>query len=85
MEYWKCVIGPVDRTEVPWGGDLPLRDAVINRFIEMFGKEPVRCSSGWGLKQEMETRLSIISLLSYTDPSGEILKKIDEILKTRPM
>jgi hypothetical protein len=84
MEYWKCVIGPVDRKEVPWGGDFPLRDAVINRFIEMFGKEPVMCSSGWGLKQEMETRLSIISLLPYTDPSGEILKKIDEILETRP-
>jgi hypothetical protein len=33
----------------------------------------------------MKTRLDIISYLHNTDPSGEILKQIDEILSKRPM
>jgi hypothetical protein len=85
LEYWSCKIGPIDRSKVPFGGDYPLRSAVEDRFIEMFGEQAERCSSGWGLTEEMKTRLDIISFLPITDPSGEILKQIDEILSKRPM
>jgi len=81
--YWSCEIGPIERSKVPYGGDGPLRSAVQNRFIEMFGEQAKVCSSGWGLTKEMKTRLDIISFLPSTDPSGKILKKIDKILKQR--
>ena len=81
--YWQCTIGSVDRSEIPFNGDFPLRNAVQNKFIEMFGDQAEVCSSGWGLTEEMRTRLDIISFLPSTNPSGEILKKIDKILKQR--
>jgi hypothetical protein len=83
LNYWFCEIGPVDRSEIPLGGDGPLRSAVQNKFIEMFGEQAQTCSSGWGLTEEMKTRLDIISLLPITD--SETLEKIDEILAKRKM
>lgn len=83
LEYWSCKIGPIDRNKVPFGGDYPLRSVVEDKFIEMFGKQADNCGSGWGLTEEMKTRLDIISFLHITDPSGEILKQIDEILAKR--
>ena len=85
LEYWFCEIGPIDRSKVPFGGDGPLKMAIQNKFIEMFDEQAERCSSGWGLTEEMKTRLDIISFLPTTDPSGKILKQIDEILSKRPM
>jgi hypothetical protein len=85
LEYWFCDIGPIDRNKIGWGADGPLRMAVQNKFIEMFDEQAQRCSSGWGLTEEMKTRLDIISLLPTTDASGNILKQIDEILSKRPM
>lgn len=85
LEYWFCKIGPINRSKVPFGGDGPLRDAVEDKFIDMFGEQATTCGSGWGLKEEMKTRLDIISLLPVIDPSGKILKQIDEILSKRPM
>ena len=85
LEYWFCEIGPIDRSNIPNGGDYPLRSAVEDKFIEMFGKQAERCGSGWGLTEEMRTRLNIISFLPTTDPNGEILKEIDAILAKIPM
>jgi hypothetical protein len=85
LEYWSCDIGPIDRSKIPFGGDGPLRSAVENKFIQMFGEQAQRCGSGWGLTEEMKTRLDIISFLPITDPSGETLKQIDEILSKRPI
>jgi hypothetical protein len=83
LEYWFCEIGPIDRKKVPYGGDYPLRSVVQDKFIEMFGEQSERCSSGWGLSEEMKTRLDIISNLPITNPNGKILKQIDEILSKR--
>jgi len=44
----------------------------------MFGEQAEVCSSGWGLTQEMKTRLDIISTADF-----EVLKKIDKILKLK--
>jgi hypothetical protein len=49
----------------------------------MFGEQAQTCSSGWGLTEEMNTRLDIISLLPITD--SETLEKIDELLSKRKM
>ena len=53
LEYWFCKIGPIDRSEIPFGGDGPLRSAVEDKFIDMFGEQAETCGSGWGLKPEM--------------------------------
>ena len=75
-EYWTCTIGPVQRKAIAYGGDGPLRSAVEDKFIDMFGEQASRCSSGWGLTPQIEGVLSQIRMLNSTDPSGETLKKI---------
>ena len=75
-EYWTCTIGPVQRKQISFGGDGPLRSAVEDKFIDMFGEQASRCSSGWGLTPQIEGVLSQIRMLNSTDPSGETLKKI---------
>jgi len=80
-EYWTCTIGPVQRNEIAFGGDGPLRDAVEDKFIDMFGEQAMRCSSGWGLTPQIEGVLSQIRNLDSTDPSGKTLKKIVEALE----
>ena len=79
--YWFCTIGPISRKKIGWGADAPLRSIVQNKFFEIFGKHANLCSSGWGLTEEMKTRLDIISLLPTTDP--ETLIEIDELLNKR--
>ena len=79
-EYWNCVIGPVKRSELPFGADFPLRWTVREKFEEMIGRDAEICSSGWGMDEETRSVCSSISLLSITDPSGIKLKKIKEIL-----
>ena len=47
-EYWKCVIGPVKRSDIPFGGDACIRTPVHVAFRKTFNKEAKMCSSGWG-------------------------------------
>jgi hypothetical protein len=79
-EYWTCTIGPVQRKEIAFGGDGPLRCAVQDKFFEMFGEQEMRCSSGWGLTPDVEGVLSQIRMLNTTDPSGETFQKIVKAL-----
>lgn len=66
-EYWHCCIGPVKRSEVPYGGDFPLRQEVKNIFFEMFPDvEDYTCGSGWGNSEEKT------ELLSYFNQYSEI-------------
>ena len=51
-EYWFCFIGPIERDEVPWGGDFPLRRAVEERWVQMFDEPAEGCASGWGISEE---------------------------------
>lgn len=51
-EYWWCRVGPIDRSKVPWGGDLPMRQSVASAFRELVGEYPVVVSSGWGMDQQ---------------------------------
>ena len=80
LEYWQCTIGPIDKSKIQWGGDSPLRSAVEDKFIEVFGEQATRCLSGWGLSPELEGILRRIRILESTDPSGETLKKIKTAL-----
>ena len=55
-EYWACIIGPVNRANLPGGADLPPRMAAIGAVREMLdahgGNYDVSCWSGWGVNQE---------------------------------
>jgi hypothetical protein len=82
-QYWFCKIGPVNKSDLGYGADGPLRQAVEEKFIDMFGEQAEVCGSGWGLTQEMKTRLDIISLLPITNP--ELLSEIDELLSKKQM
>jgi len=50
--YWMCIIGPVDKAELPGGADSPFRNVVEEAFRKMFGREDTACWSGWGLTQK---------------------------------
>jgi len=50
-QYWVCIIGPVEKSELPDGADNPPRSAAINAVINMLNKQP-ECWSGWGCNQE---------------------------------
>lgn len=80
QEYWKCTIGPIKRGDLGWGSDFPLRQAVKEKFEELFNTTEYECASGWGITEELNDIISRIGHLSITDPSGEALSKIKEAL-----
>ena len=80
QEYWQCTIGPIKRGDLGWGADFPLRHVVKEKFEEVFDTDNYECSSGWGITTEFIDIFSRIRLLSITDPSGETLAKIKDVL-----
>ena len=80
QEYWQCTIGPIKRGYIGWGADFPLRQTVKDKFEELFNIVEYKCSSGWGITEELDSIMSRIRCLSITDPSGETLAKIKEAL-----
>ena len=48
--YWVCIIGPVDKAELPEGFDSSPRTAAIEAIeaVEAAGIEVENCWSGWG-------------------------------------
>lgn len=46
-KYWTCIIGPIDDSKIPKGGDFPPRIAARNAILAMTGVDPP-CESGWG-------------------------------------
>jgi len=46
LKIWTCKIGEV--VDVPHGADGPMRDAVERAYMEITGKRPEFCFSGWG-------------------------------------
>ena len=51
--YWFCIIGPVKLSDIPTGGDFPMRDVVSKKFQAMFGSEPKHFYSGWGVNESL--------------------------------
>jgi hypothetical protein len=47
---WECKIGEVENSNVPDGGDSPMRKAVEAAYIKLTGKAPEFIFSGWGAK-----------------------------------
>lgn len=50
MKIWDCKIGGVDRSKLPDGADLPMRNAIRQAYKELTGEEPQFIFSGWGGK-----------------------------------
>ena len=48
MQIWSCKIGGCDDSQVPCGGDLPMRHAIRRAYLELTGVEPRFIFSGWG-------------------------------------
>ena len=46
-KVWECSIGGAG-FELPPGADAPLRNAVAKAYLELTGKDPEFCFSGWG-------------------------------------
>lgn len=59
-EYWICVVGPVERSDVPAGGDVPMRIAVSNALEKLVPSAgDVVLSSGWGVTEEQRERVMV--------------------------
>ena len=48
MKIWSCKIGETEEEGLPPGADLPMSEAVNKAYVEITGKEPKFCFSGWG-------------------------------------
>ena len=55
-KIWSCKIGECDETDVPPGGDLPMRLAIEIAYTQVTGKEPTFLFSGWGAELEEAER-----------------------------
>lgn len=82
LQYWSCIIGPITKGSLAYGSDFPLRQIVQEKFINMTGEQADHCWSGWGLKEEVASRILSIQNLHITDPTGEKAKAIDKILRS---
>ncbi len=80
LEYWHCFIGPIKRKQIGYLSDFSLRRSVDGKFEEIFNTIEYDIWSGWGTTDELRSIISSIGNLSITDPSGEKLNKIKEIL-----
>jgi hypothetical protein len=69
--YWFCIIGPVERSDIPYGGDFPLRMAVKAKFGDMFpNHDQYSCSSSWGITEEDSKQMSFAK---YDDITKKLL------------
>ena len=68
--FWSCKIGPAP-AEVPPGGDWPLRKAVREAFVAMFGAEARACFSGWGAHLT-EPQRAVMEGREPDDKAGEV-------------
>jgi hypothetical protein len=82
LQYWSCIIGPITKGSLAYGSDFPLRQIVQEKFIDMTGEQADHCWTGWGLKEEVASRILSIQNLHITDPTGEKAKAIDQILRS---
>lgn len=48
LKIWTCKIGEVDTALLPDGSDRPMRHAARVAYVELTGREPNFCFSGWG-------------------------------------
>ena len=51
-DYWFCIIGPAEKSELPWGADSPMRMAAQRTFEAMTKLSEYDCWSGWGTTRE---------------------------------
>lgn len=59
-EYWLCVVGPVERSDIPAGGDMPMRIVVNDAFERLVPYAgDVVLSSGWGVTEEQHERVMV--------------------------
>ena len=53
-EYWVCIVGPTDGTQLPSDADIPMHKVIKAAFEGMTGHEPDVCSTGWGITEEQK-------------------------------
>lgn len=49
-DVWECRVGQIDRSKLPKGADLPMRDAVAEAYHKLTGEYPPHIFSGWGAR-----------------------------------
>lgn len=82
-EYWVCVVGPVERDNLPeMGADGPPRYAVEESVEQMLAEHGAldsndfRISSGWGVSSETAERVEKIVASGHVGLSEEVLASI---------
>ena len=48
MKIWTCKIGEVEEDKLPYGSDLPMREAIQEAYHKLTGEECKFIFSGWG-------------------------------------
>jgi len=50
--YWVCIIGDTEHSELPFGSDSPMRQAVQNQFKKITGHDADDTWSGWSANKK---------------------------------
>ena len=58
-KVWSCKIGFAEDSVLPWGADLPMRQAVEEAFKQLTGDWPEFIFSGWGAELT-EAELAVV-------------------------
>lgn len=78
-EYWFCFIGPVKKKKLGWGADFPLRQAVKDKFHEIFGiKKKTVVASGWGIDRRKYDLMRVLNSMT-ADELEKILRNNGEM------
>ena len=79
MEYWHCILGPVDSSLLSYGADFPLRQAVRETFYDVPAHRDtiVKISSGWGMTQDIVDKIQKIKSDSFMERNGIVEPKND--------
>lgn len=75
--FWSCKVGPAP-SEVPQGGDGPMRQAVKAAFEEMFGTEAAVNFSGWGAALTESERVELAGVEARAAESQDETPPVDE-------
>ena len=79
MQYWHCILGPVDSSLLSYGADFPLRRAVRDAFCDIpaHSDTPITISSGWGMTQDVVDKIQKIKSESFMQKHNIVEPKND--------
>lgn len=66
-EYWFCIVGPIERKDLPDGADMPMRFGVTDALRTMIPHGDIDIWSGWGVTDDTKRKILDVIHSSFYD------------------